>query len=1060
MSLYMWRGDAQGIANVWWAVPANVQAGDIFKLTINRKTISVVAGTNPVDPLGEAVTADIANVVALFIEAISIAGIPEWNEVVATAGTASGTYGAATHLILTGPGDGKPLVITSSTVDAGNLGIQVDEIVKGDPGANQINRVSFPSQVTGGTWTLTFAGQTASALAWNISTADLTTALVALSNVNSGDVVVTGVVSSYYDIEFKQAYANIPVGIMTADGASLTRAAGVYNVSIQVLNVGAAGQNEKQQVSINPVTSGGTFKLGYNGTETGTIAYGASAGTVQSALEAIAAIGAGQVLVTGASPVWVVEFTGTLARADISPLVGNGAALTGSSPVTTAIKTEGHSLTNEVQTVTWSKTGYFWLNFTNHLGVSGNTPTLYGTSPLSDIINSFTNLLSVQAGNVLITEVPALFPTQTAVRVEFIGALAGYNQGTIGGLNMESAPVTQGGDPAVDEVQFLQLGGATGGTYTLSFRTFTTSGIAYNAIASTIQAALVAACGAGTFTVALASGSLFEITAAGSLVGTDIPLIVPDSTSLTGGPVYVSQSQAFILDIPGVQSITVLGSPVAGTFTLSYNGYSTGNTARLATAATIKAALDALTSIDTVGVVGNAGGPWTVTFNGTHLGTHPFLMSSDPALLTGGAISVSTIIVSIPVSNEVQLISLTGNPDGGTFTLTYAAQTTAAPISYNASAADVGNALEGLSTIDPGEIDVQGFPGGPWTVYFLNGLGAQDVSTISGDGANLTATGTQTLVVTEKIVGTGPHHWDQIANWDTNSLPVDGSTVLFADGESDCLYGLAQGTITPVELRIDSSYIGTIGLPLYSDSGYWEYRARYLRICDVGDASPSIITIGSGDGRGSGRINLDTGTAQITMTVYNTGAALDENTPALVWKGTHASNVIRGYKGNVGVAAFPGETAVISALTMDYVSNKAADFTLDTGALTTLGTIVKYGGILTIAGGSGSPITSLLQEGGETTIKGTDGLSSLILRDGQVFYNTTGTLGGDAVISDQGELNFNGDIRTKTVTNPMKLYGERSDIVDDNKVVTTLRYVDVEGKRTGRLGRNCTFTRS
>ena len=46
-------------------------------------------------------------------------------------------------------------------------------------------------------------------------------------------------------------------------------------------------------------------------------------------------------------------------------------------------------------------------------------------------------------------------------------------------------------------------------------------------------------------------------------------------------------------------------------------------------------------------------------------------------------------------ANEVQTISITGSPTGGTFTLSFAGQTTA-PIAYNASAATVVAALQAL----------------------------------------------------------------------------------------------------------------------------------------------------------------------------------------------------------------------------------------------------------------------------------------------------------------------------------------------------------------------------
>ncbi|MEU6979578.1 hypothetical protein [Streptomyces sp. NPDC046371] len=69
------------------------------------------------------------------------------------------------------------------------------------------------------------------------------------------------------------------------------------------------------------------------------------------------------------------------------------------------------------------------------------------------------------------------------------------------------------------------------------------------------------------------------------------------------------------------------------------------------------------------------------------------------------------------VTNEVQSVTVTGAPTGGTFTLTYSGQTTAA-IAYNATAAAVQSALEALSNVNPGDIVVTGNAGGPYTLTF------------------------------------------------------------------------------------------------------------------------------------------------------------------------------------------------------------------------------------------------------------------------------------------------------------------------------------------------------
>ena len=79
--------------------------------------------------------------------------------------------------------------------------------------------------------------------------------------------------------------------------------------------------------------------------------------------------------------------------------------------------------------------------------------------------------------------------------------------------------------------------------------------------------------------------------------------------------------------------------------------------------------------------------------------------------------------------NEIQTISITGSPTGGTFTLTFGGQTTA-NINYNDSAATVQTRLQALSSIGNGNVSVAGGPGPgtPWVVTFTGALGAASQS--------------------------------------------------------------------------------------------------------------------------------------------------------------------------------------------------------------------------------------------------------------------------------------------------------------------------------------------
>lgn len=70
-----------------------------------------------------------------------------------------------------------------------------------------------------------------------------------------------------------------------------------------------------------------------------------------------------------------------------------------------------------------------------------------------------------------------------------------------------------------------------------------------------------------------------------------------------------------------------------------------------------------------------------------------------------------------------QKVYLSSKPvaTAGTFVLSYEGQVTS-DIAYDASAVAVSTALEALSTIGAGNVEVTGFPGGPWTVDFAGTL--------------------------------------------------------------------------------------------------------------------------------------------------------------------------------------------------------------------------------------------------------------------------------------------------------------------------------------------------
>ena len=92
------------------------------------------------------------------------------------------------------------------------------------------------------------------------------------------------------------------------------------------------------------------------------------------------------------------------------------------------------------------------------------------------------------------------------------------------------------------------------------------------------------------------------------VAGTGSPNLAWFSAVDTAGPLATAGTA-------GVQTVTITGTPTGGTFTLTWNGYTTTAIAYNAAAAAVQTALDALPGENgTITVTGSPGGPYTVNF--------------------------------------------------------------------------------------------------------------------------------------------------------------------------------------------------------------------------------------------------------------------------------------------------------------------------------------------------------------------------------------------------------------------------------------------------------------
>jgi hypothetical protein len=270
-----------------------------------------------------------------------------------------------------------------------------------------------------------------------------------------------------------------------------------------------------------------------------------------------------------------------------------------------------------------------------------------------------------------------------------------------------------------------------------------------------------------------------------------------------------------------------------------------------------------------------------------------------------------------------------------------------------------------------------------------------------------------TLATATTVSATGPHHFDNADNWSGGLIPADGDDLVFDHGAIDCRYALEQSAITPASLRITMGYSGKIGLPATNEEDaafpYPEYRPRYLALGNAGDGLNSLVTIGELDGPGSGRIMLDTGSGRATFNVLNTGQPETAEEPAVLWKGTHAENVVSISKGSLAIARQAGEQAVVNTLSVGYRTNLPGDARVHCGAGAALTTVNQSGGILT----TNSTIAAANLTGGEL-LHLAGAITQLTMARAAVRYRSAGTLAAVSV-GPGGILDFRQDMRSRTV---------------------------------------------
>lgn len=131
-------------------------------------------------------------------------------------------------------------------------------------------------------------------------------------------------------------------------------------------------------------------------------------------------------------------------------------------------------------------------------------------------------------------------------------------------------------------------------------------------------------------------------------------------------------------------------------------------------------------------------------------------------------------------ANEVQSLSVTGTPSGGTYRLGFRGDTTAA-IAHNANAAAIVAALEGLDTVGPGDVGVSGTDPGPFTITFQGGLAGGNVPQLTLDANNLTGGTTPSVTLGTTTPGQG--QYDALGGWQDLGATKTGIQITINNSE-------------------------------------------------------------------------------------------------------------------------------------------------------------------------------------------------------------------------------------------------------------------------------------
>lgn len=389
----------------------------------------------------------------------------------------------------------------------------------------------------------------------------------------------------------------------------------------------------------------------------------------------------------------------------------------------------------------------------------------------------------------------------------------------------------------------------------------------------------------------------------------------------------------------------------------------------------------------------------------------------------GNAVNVKQTYTITIANTWAQNDTATINIDGLEFVITIGTLVTTAQVATTIKQAFNGETLTDTSA----SCTIPIADGGAQAIPQFSEL----VATVSSSVVTLTArtAGKPFTItsVTESTAGTGTatgaagtsnagkHELDNADNLSGDAALVDDDVLVFDSGSVDVKYDMSTG----VQLATITKYMGFTGnvgnAPTNTDNTskpYPEYRGLYMVTDDNTVTTTANLELGSG--RGSGRFMWDAGAGQVLLNIYGRGTRLTDGVPCILFKGTHASNEVNNLGGDLGIAFFGGETAVVPTLRSGGGPASQASTICSSGV--TLTTTICNGGSLET---SSAITTATVYAGSHKHRTGT--ITTLNVLGGTYYPLADATI-TTLTVGSGGVFDCTSGVDSFTITNTVQLY--------------------------------------